>query len=101
ACSPQLYALSLHDALPISLIGLANIYFFQGRQVEVSALAVEALSLGLQDHDSWVVSFALFLQGTAAFERGEHELAEVRSREALRSEEHTSELQSQSNLVCR
>src|SRR5207244_11705570 len=66
-----------------ALIGLAGIHFFQGRQSEVGALAAEALSLGRDDGDAWVVSFALFLQGTAAFERGDHEQAEVRSREAL------------------
>jgi hypothetical protein len=62
---------------------LAGIHFFQGHQIEVQALAAEALSLGRADGDAWVVSFALFLQGTAAFERGDHEQAEVRSREAL------------------
>ena len=65
-----------------ALIGLANLYWFQGRHVEAGARAAEALSLGRDDGDAWVVSFALFLQGTAAFERGDHEQAEVRSREA-------------------
>ena len=50
----------------------------------MDASAAEALSLGRDDGDAWAVSFALFLQGTAAFERGDHEQAEVRSREALR-----------------
>src|SRR5437762_2909284 len=73
---------------------------------------------GRADGDAWTVSFALFLQGTSAFERGDHEQAKVRSTQALdaadasdddvlrgppllvlghvaaRSEEHTSELQS-------
>jgi non-specific serine/threonine protein kinase len=66
-----------------ALIGLANVHFFQGRQLEVSARAAEALSLGRDDGDAWVVTFALFLQGTAAFERGDNEQAEARSREAL------------------
>ncbi len=66
-----------------ALIGLAHMHFFQGRQVEVSVLAAEALSLGREQRDLGVVSFSLFLQGTTAFERGEHELAEVRSWEAL------------------
>src|SRR5205085_11666343 len=61
--SPEIYTLSLHDALPISGV-----------------------------------------DGAGA-QRGEHEVAheffaQVRRRR-LRSEEHTSELQSQSNLVCR
>ena len=66
-----------------ALIGLANLHWFQGRHVDVDARAAEALSLGRELGDAWVVSFALFLQGTAAFERGDHEQAEVRSREAL------------------
>ena len=81
-------ALALHGPVRGSvraraLIGLAHMHFFQGRLVEVSAVAAEALSLGREDGDAWVVSFALFLQGTAAFERGDHEQAEARSREAL------------------
>jgi predicted ATPase/DNA-binding winged helix-turn-helix (wHTH) protein len=66
-----------------ALIGLANLHWFQGRHVDVDARAAEALALGRDLGDAWVVSFALFLQGTAAFERGDHEQAEERSREAL------------------
>ena len=51
-----------------ALIGLAHMHYFQGRHVEVGARAAEALSLGREDGDAWVVSFALFLQGLAAFE---------------------------------
>ena len=66
-----------------ALIGLAHVHFFQGRQLAVSALAAEALSLGLEDSDAWVVTFALFMQGTSAFESGDNEQAEARSQEAL------------------
>ena len=66
-----------------ALIVVANLHWFQGRHVEAGARAAEALTLGRDDGDAWVVSFALFLQGTAAFERGDHALAERRSREAL------------------
>ena len=66
-----------------ALIGLGNLHWFQGRHVDVDLRAAEALSLGQGLGDAWVVSFALFLQGTAAFERGDHYQAEVRSREAL------------------
>jgi predicted ATPase/DNA-binding winged helix-turn-helix (wHTH) protein len=66
-----------------ALIGLAHMHFFQGRLLEVSAVAAEALSLGRDDGDAWVVAFALFLQATAAFESGDNELAESRAREAL------------------
>jgi non-specific serine/threonine protein kinase len=66
----------------LALIGLANLHWFQGRHLEVDARAEEALSLGRVEGDTWIVSFALFLQSTAAFERGDHELAETRAWEA-------------------
>ena len=65
-----------------ALIGLAHMHTFRGRHVEVGALATEALSLGREDGDAWVVSFALFLQGLAAFELGDHEQAAARALEA-------------------
>lgn len=68
-----------------ALIGLGNLYWFQGRHVEVDARAAEALSLGRQNANVWVVSFALFLQGTAAFERGDYDMAEARSQEAAQA----------------
>jgi predicted ATPase/DNA-binding winged helix-turn-helix (wHTH) protein len=66
-----------------ALIGLAHMRIFQGRMSEVKDLAAEALQLGRDDGDPWVVSFALFLQGTSAFELGDSKFAETRSREAL------------------
>src|SRR2546427_1825033 len=42
----------------------------------------------------------LLFRGLAAFVSRSHEATRLR-RQGLRSEEHTSELQSQSNLVCR
>ena len=70
-------------ARALCLIGLAHVHFFQGRLFEVNKVAAEALSLGLQGGDSWIVTMALFLQGTAAFERGDNEQAEALSRKAL------------------
>ena len=65
-----------------ALIGLAHMHAFRGGHLEVGALATEALSLGREDGDEWVVSFALFLQGLAAFELGDHEQAAERAVEA-------------------
>ena len=65
-----------------ALIGLAHMHYFQARYVETVALATEALSLGREENDAWVVSFALFMQGLAALERGDHEEAAARSLEA-------------------
>jgi non-specific serine/threonine protein kinase len=48
--------------------------------------------LGREDGDLSVVSFSLFLQGTTAFERGDHELAEARLREALDAADASGEI---------
>src|ERR1700687_1757051 len=58
-----------------ALIGLAHMHTFRGRHVEVGALATEALSLGREDGDAWVVSFALSIQALAAFELGDQKQA--------------------------
>jgi predicted ATPase len=65
-----------------ALIGLAHMHHFQGRHVEERACAAEALSLGREEGDMWVVAFALFLEGLTAFELGDHEQAAARSLEA-------------------
>src|SRR2546427_8006338 len=69
----EIYTLSLHDALPISLEDGARIAFFDFDLAQRFCLLI-----GARDH------------GVAGPEHQE-----------ARSEEHTSELQSQSNLVCR
>src|SRR5690606_41424472 len=70
----EIYTLSLHDALPI-LISLG---------VEILALSIDAIK------PSPEIARAL-----------EAEAREEILRQADRSEEHTSELQSRENLVCR
>src|SRR2546430_3993946 len=68
----EIYTLSLHDALPIC--GSAELHPIPGLEGELIDVRVETLQLVDRDPD-------LLRQA--------------------RSEEHTSELQSQSNLVCR
>ena len=75
-----------------ALIGLAHMHTFRGRHVEVEALATEALSLGHGDGDAWVVSFALFLQGLAAFELGDHEQAAALAVAARQAAEASGEV---------
>src|SRR3712207_7900769 len=72
----EIYTLSLHDALPICAVALAaaNLYW--------SSLVVIALAIGL----------AL---------RALHFVIPGRAENTVRSEEHTSELQSRQYLVCR
>src|SRR2546430_17576122 len=77
----EIYTLSLHDALPIFLedepaVDLRN------------AVVIAALDpIGIREADARVSAQALL--GPQDRENG------------IRSEEHTSELQSQSNIVCR
>src|SRR5207249_6124104 len=92
--------LSLHDALPISVLEqLAAMYVvaFDARAVETyETLAVRAAASGLIDLEvKALVDMAYPLSWIDA----ERCLAVVDR--ALRSEEHTSELQSRFDLVCR
>jgi predicted ATPase/DNA-binding winged helix-turn-helix (wHTH) protein len=73
-----------------ALIGLAHMHHFQGHSFE--AVVAEALSLGREDDDAWVVSFALFMQGLAALECGDHEQATARSLEAREAANASGEI---------
>src|SRR5688572_31872946 len=75
----EIYTLSLHDALPI--------FAMQGEMAEAANKAFRQLL----DSD---LKF-----GVVKNEKGEQ--VELGNATFIRSEEHTSELQSQSNLVCR
>src|SRR5690554_7551454 len=74
----NIYTLSLHDALPISFFNE------QGRLLLLQTLADMALVLGVGLCLEWLLRRLL-----------------RRSMQSLRSEEHTSELQSRPHLVCR
>src|SRR2546427_7353626 len=78
----EIYTLSLHDALPI-FFGAAA-FFAAGTAAVFLAAALLAVA-------------AVFLTGLVAIRRGLRRFDQGPGR----SEEHTSELQSQSNLVCR
>jgi predicted ATPase/DNA-binding winged helix-turn-helix (wHTH) protein len=73
-----------------ALIGLAHMYHFQGHSFE--AVISEALSLGRQGNDAWVVSFALFMQALAALEHGDYETATTCSLEAREAANISGEL---------
>src|SRR3989475_12438218 len=77
----EIYTLSLHDALPIS-----------------GAELPDAKTEGVPPGDGVVPDVAVFFEGLEDTEDDGLGFLEA-SRQ--RSEEHTSELQSQSNLVCR
>src|SRR5262249_60869829 len=81
-----IYPLSLHDALPISRFirtAYAFGYAFSGEAVEVRSDSFA---------DDSAPAWSLIVQ--------DREIA-LRAGEGIRSEEHTSELQSLTNLVCR
>src|SRR5690606_41275306 len=87
----EIYTLSLHDALPIFDVGRADAVTVCGvgaDRLRPAPVAVE--------HDADVL-------GQAVARKGAHHPRLVRRIERTpdRSEEHTSELQSRENLVCR
>src|SRR2546430_10488983 len=81
----EIYTLSLHDALPICSLTAATF-----------ELAIPLTKLG-SERDAACVNVCVKVKVTIEKELGSRRTSE-RNR---RSEEHTSELQSQSNLVCR
>src|SRR5205085_11289907 len=91
---PAIYTLSLHDALPISQIGRARLEVRQVLLQAVALVAVLRLLVG-ELHRLGLLRFQLGRRPRALARRVLEPAAD------LRSEEHTSELQSQSNLVCR
>src|SRR2546430_13577997 len=78
----EIYTLSLHDALPILLGPTGDVSIVGAAAGDVGHLIAELLDNALR------------------YSPPESSVSVMVSR-AVRSEEHTSELQSQSNLVCR
>src|SRR5690606_42041453 len=84
--TPELSPLSLHDALPISGGGFIVIYSnLADGEVDSASLRMARSADGASIGESSPVSFVAGAEGFPA----------------MRSEEHTSELQSRENLVCR
>src|SRR2546430_15369468 len=83
----EIYTLSLHDALPICLTSL---FLSSARTAGFLSTRFPTLRI-----------FTSLTPGTIAFWRIMTRAMSGRVTERTRSEEHTSELQSQSNLVCR
>src|SRR5206468_6080613 len=84
---PAIYTLSLHDALPISLVAADTV---------LSRIANRGGTLGLLVADS-----ALYRETTLTMIQLRQLLSDIQANPRKRSEEHTSELQSRSDLVCR
>src|SRR5258708_15951255 len=79
----EIYTLSLHDALPICPFERERILFVEHAQADAEIVKRVLLTQGLRGMRIGIV------------------LQENRIHAAVRSEEHTSELQSPDHLVCR
>src|SRR5206468_10591171 len=88
--------LSLHDALPISL-GRANVIVVTRRRAAVAESRALAGRIAARWPAAVVATVQLALDGLAGLRSGRR----VALAALARSEEHTSELQSRSDLVCR
>src|SRR5205085_4881922 len=90
----EIYTLSLHDALPIWVLAVVEELGYRPNSAARALVTGRTGTVG-------VVALVSNLYGPANTLYG----MEIAAREAgygiTRSEEHTSELQSQSNLVCR
>src|SRR2546427_7082420 len=96
----EIYTLSLHDALPISCRpdNVSERSF--SLRVDHGDEDFHRVQCGVGEHPCSTAQIDWRVR--MPFGSGDlHEQREPRGRPAGRSEEHTSELQSQSNLVCR
>src|SRR2546427_9288905 len=94
---PEISPLSLHDALPI-FPATSPLQLHQVERARAVQLEVEAADVWF---DEEVVAREVDRPEHGLVERHLFGLLVERAALRLRSEEHTSELQSQSNLVCR
>src|SRR5690606_40990997 len=98
---PAVYPLPLHAALPISFGGIFDVRL-PAEPTQRDGVAIVEVRGPLMHHRAW-----FFDSYEAIVERVESALAAkpravvLSKNHARRSEEHTSELQSRENLVCR
>src|SRR5205085_12690497 len=94
------YTLSLHDALPICKVSLGPVSKTKKYDAENKlAQILEPINVASQEPDANLVFQTFVSQVYLPFYKRKWKTSTANSNE--RSEEHTSELQSQSNLVCR
>src|SRR5690606_41663872 len=99
--SPHSSPLSLHDALPIFFRSAPNVH----GAIEIGPSTTHSLQLGSYESGSTnIVSVVNQTTPYGGLIRGAlqgHLVLALRDGNTTRSEEHTSELQSRENLVCR
>src|SRR5256885_8459998 len=91
----EIYTLSLHDALPIFLGGRRRLGEARRQIGEIATRLLDGLVLPLDEDVATPGDRAVHLGAAHLLER------DLLADDHLRSEEHTSELQSPCNLVCR
>src|SRR5690606_39806201 len=95
----EIYTLSLHDALPISVSSDAAPRMLTSALTTVAVLATAWVgSLSSTSWSTIAPPSAVAYSPVSAVSKGIDRIARTRP---CRSEEHTSELQSRENLVCR
>src|SRR5690606_39934526 len=94
----HIYALSLHDALPI----FARVPDAQAEDVDAAVRSARATFESAEWQDMLPAQREMLMLRLAdLIEKNGEELARLETLNNGRSEEHTSELQSRENLVCR
>src|SRR5690606_40627923 len=93
--------LSLHDALPILLAVAGIVAAGAGASAETLRIVNNGGSVGDAQREAFIKPFADKTGVQIVEDTFAQELAKIRSQVETRSEEHTSELQSRENLVCR
>src|SRR5205085_12426411 len=97
----RIYTLSLHDALPISVTGYDELDQRIARTKADKTYLLMVLDhpeVPLHNNPAELDARTRVRKRVVSY--GPRSLAGARTWDAMRSEEHTSELQSQSNLVC-
>src|SRR5690606_41474541 len=98
--APATYALSLHDALPIfdCISGAVNASSGWVPGARVAGSAAHGVPSGSRVSANRTIAIAI---ATTEATRPRRSFGASASMVGIRSEEHTSELQSRENLVCR
>src|SRR5690606_42030176 len=95
----EIYTLSLHDALPILGTNMEPLAVVSAK---ISTTRPEIYKNGLDETTEAVLEFPGGVMATIKTSFGENiNFSDITCEKGERSEEHTSELQSRENLVCR
>src|SRR5690606_41827480 len=98
--SNDIYTLSLHDALPICTYLIFKIKLYIWSVTKTKALTIKEIAK-LADVSLGTVDRVIHKRGKVSKETEKKILDIIEKVNYKRSEEHTSELQSRENLVCR